>query len=191
VGMGLGSKPGKQRMHADVRPRVNSDRCIGDGECVKMCPVSAITLVNGKARINQKKCIGCAECVVVCPTGAIAISWAGTPDSVQEKMAEYTYGMVRERVRRVVYFNFIIDVSPNCDCYAFNDPPIVPDIGVTASSDIVAIDQACADLVNNTDGRIKGPDKFRALYPDVDWSVQLSYSERIGLGSRSYRLVEI
>lgn len=190
VGMGLGTKAGKAQMHSDVVPAVDLNTCTGDGGCVPWCPTKAITLEKGKAKIDLKKCIGCGECVAVCPTGAIAISWAGMPDSLQEKMAEYAFGALKSKKGKALFFNFILEVSPNCDCYSHNDPPIVPDIGVLASTDIVAIDQASIDLINSTDGRIKGSDKFRSIYPDIDWSVQLRYAERIGLGNREYELIE-
>jgi uncharacterized Fe-S center protein len=191
VGMGLGSKAGKQRMHADIRPEVNNAQCEGDGECVKWCPTNAIDLMNGKARIDLGKCIGCAECVAVCPTGAIGISWAGSTDSVQEKMAEYAYGILIGKKNKAAFFNHILSVSPNCDCYPKNDAPIVPDIGVLASNDIVAIDQASVDLVNATPGRIKGKNKFVELYNYLDWNVQLDYAQKLGMGERKYKLIEI
>jgi len=191
VGMGLGTKAGKAQMHSDVIPSVNLKTCSGDGTCVRWCPTKAITLVNNKATIDLKKCIGCGECVAVCPTGAIAISWAGTPDSLQEKIAEYAFGALKDKKRCALFINFIVEVSPNCDCYSHNDEPIVPDIGILASNDIVAIDQASVDLINSTGGRIKGPDKFRSLYPDIDSSVQLKHAEAIGLGSRQYELVKL
>ncbi len=191
IGMGLGSKAGKQRMHADIIPKVDTNTCTGDGECIKWCPTNAISLIEGAAHIDMTKCIGCAECIAVCPTGAIAISWAGTPDSVQEKMAEYAYGVLAGKKGGVAFFNFLLDISPNCDCYPHNDPPIVPNIGILASVDIVAIDQASVDLTNKAKGRISGEDKFRTLYPNVDWSVQLKYAEKIGLGSREYELIDI
>lgn len=191
VGMGLGSKAGKQQMHADVLPQVNTSICTGDGECIKWCPTDAITLKDEKAFIDRAKCIGCAECIAVCPTGAIAVSWAGTPDSIQEKMAEYVYGILKEKKNKCVFFNYLIDISPNCDCYDHNDPPIVEDTGFLASKDIVAIDQASLDLVNKAQGRIKGKNKFRTLYPNIDPTVQIAYAEKIGLGSRKYQLIEV
>jgi len=191
VGMGLGSKAGKQQMHADVIPQVNTSICNGDAECIKWCPTNAISLKADKAFIDRSKCIGCAECIAVCPTGAISASWAGTPDSIQEKMAEYAYGVLKDKKDRCIFFNYLVEISPNCDCYPHNDPPIVPDIGFLASKDIVAIDQASIDLVNEAHGRIKGKDKFRTIYPNINWSVQLSYAEKIGLGSRKYKLNKV
>ncbi len=188
VGMGLGSRAGKQMMHADVRPEVNGEKCTACGCCVKWCPASAVTLVNNKALIDKSKCIGCGECIASCRFGAIAVSWAGSPSSVQEKLVEYFYGVWKDKKGKMVFFNFLADISPNCDCYSFNDPPIVPDIGLLASYDPLAIDQASIDLVMKKGG---SKDLFREIYPDIDWSVQLSYAESLGIGTKDYRLTEI
>ncbi|MBU0672332.1 MAG: DUF362 domain-containing protein [Candidatus Margulisbacteria bacterium] len=117
--------------------------------------------------------------------------WVGSSDSVQEKMAEYAAGVATKLKNKTAYINFITDVSENCDCYDFNSEPIIPDVGILASFDPVALDQACVDMVNKTDGRIKSNDKFRELWPNVDWSVQLKHAEKIGLGFRKYELKEI
>jgi len=191
VGMGLGSRAGKQQMHADVVPRVDTAKCTGDGRCVKWCPTEAISIVNKKAQIDLSRCIGCAECVAACLPGAIGISWAGTPDSIQEKMAEYACGALQKKRGKAAFFNFLLDISPNCDCYPRNDAPIVPDIGVLASTDIVAIDRASVDLVNSSEGRVKGHDKFRTIYPDIDWSTQIKHAQKIGLGSQDHELIEV
>lgn len=196
IGMGLGSRSGKQMMHSDVKPEPDKKACIGCGTCVKWCPTLAITLVDGKAVIERSKCIGCGECVASCRYGAIIVSWAGTPDSVQEKIVEYFYGIWKDKRDKMAFFNYIIDVSPNCDCYGWNDAPVVDNIGVLASFDPVAIDQASIDLVNKAEWskgsttRSMEMDKFRAVYPDIDWSVQLKYAEKLGIGSRKYDLIK-
>ena len=117
--------------------------------------------------------------------------WVGSPDSVQEKMTEYTAGILEKFKNKSAFINFITDVSENCDCYEFNSEPIVPDIGILASFDPVAIDQASIDLVNKTEGRIKGNDKFRKIWPNVNWQTQLKHAEEIELGSRKYELIDI
>ena len=183
LGMGLGSRSGKQQMHADIRPQVQKDLCIGCGLCVKWCPVEAIRMENNKAIIDGNKCIGCAECVVTCQSNAIEISWAGSPGSVQEKIAEYALGAVKGK--KCAYFNFAIDISPNCDCYSFNEPPIVKDIGVLAGMDPVAIDQACVDLA----AKEAGTDIIKKTWPEIDYNVQLEHAEKIGLGLRKYELI--
>ncbi len=92
------------------------------------------------------------------------------------------------------------DISPTCDCYDHNEPPIVPDIGILASCDPVAIDQASFDLVNRQTGltdsllqknRNPGEDKFLGLWESTRGNIQTEYGEKIGLGSRDYRLIEI
>lgn len=117
--------------------------------------------------------------------------WVGSPDSVQKKMAEFAAASAGRFKNKIAYISFITDVSENCDCYSHNSEPIIPDVGVLASFDPVAIDQACVDLVNKTDGRIKGQDKFKTIWPNVNWETQLKHAEEIGLGSCQYELIEI
>lgn len=197
VGMGLGSRAGKQMMHSDVKPVVDKNKCTGCGVCVKWCPTSAIKLIKNISVIDHAKCIGCGECVASCNFSAIEVSWAGTPDSVQEKIVEFFYGIWKDKKDRIAYFNFIIDVSPNCDCYGWNEDPVVEDIGVLSSFDPVAIDQASVDLVNSAQWSERSKykssikDKFRSVYSGIDWSVQLRYAESAGIGSRKYQLIEI
>lgn len=185
VGMGLGSRSGKQRMHADVSPEVDASKCTGCGLCVKWCPQDAIKLVDGKAVIDSSKCTGCAECIVTCQFNAISIEWNGSPRSLQEKMVEYAFGALKGK--KCGYFNFIIDVSPNCDCWNFTNQPIVKNIGVLASSDPVAIDQASLDLVN----KVSGTDIFKKTWPEIDHNIQLEYGQEIGLGNRKYELIQV
>jgi len=152
------------------------------------------------ASIDSKKCVGCGECILTCPTGAVQIQWNETIPLFQKKMVEYAYGAVHEKKGKALYLNFLTQVSPACDCYEYSDASIVNDVGILASEDPVAIDQASVDLVNQQPGNHtsklpknweNGEDKFRALYPEVDWSIQLSYAEEIGLGTREYELIRI
>jgi hypothetical protein len=115
-------------------------------------------------------------------------------------MAEYALGALKGKEKKSVYLNFVIQVSPACDCYPSNDAPIVQDVGILASDDPVAIDAASCDLVNNEESlphtAIKhhlgrGEDKWKALYPAIDWNIQLNHAEKIGLGKREYTLIKI
>ncbi|MFH1386920.1 MAG: DUF362 domain-containing protein [bacterium] len=185
ISMGFASRAGKQQMHSDLKPFVDETNCTSCGKCIKWCPTNAINFAeNKKAFINLSKCIGCGECVAACRFDAIGINWQGEPDIVQKKMAEYAYGITKHFKHKTAFINFITDVSPNCDCFPNNDTPIIPDVGILASSDPVAIDQASIDLVNKSAGK----DILREIH-GVDWSVQLKYAEEIGLGSREYELV--
>jgi uncharacterized protein len=198
VGMGLGSRAGKQVMHSDMLPYVEAGKCIGCAKCVRWCPAAAITIKDDKiAIIDKDKCLGCGECTVTCPNEAIAINWKTDMAAIQEKIVEYTWAVVKDKPGKVGFINFIMNVSPDCDCWAWNDTPIVPDIGIAASTDPIAIDQASVDLVNKTQGQIGSRledagsnDKFGAL-SGIDWKPQLAYGEEIGLGNRDYDLIEV
>ncbi|WP_034629048.1 DUF362 domain-containing protein [Desulfotruncus alcoholivorax] len=198
LGMGLGSRSGKQMMHSDVLPKVNADKCIACGLCSEWCPATAIN-IEEHASIDENVCWGCGECTVTCPEGAIKINWKSTPNIVQEKIVEYTLGVLKHKQNKSAHISFIMNVSPECDCCTYNDAPVVGDIGIAASLDPVALDQACVDLVNNEkvlSGSRLGDnpdikDKFAALHKNIDWSVQLAYAEEVGLGSRKYNLVRI
>ena len=200
LGMGCASRKGKLAQHSTVSPKVKRKKCEGCGECVSYCSQKAISLVDEKAKIDGKKCVGCGECIIICPNEAIQIQWNQAIPVFLENMVEYTAGVLKAKKDSAVFLNFITQVSPSCDCYRHNDAPIVPDIGIVASTDPVAIDQASADLVNNAEGLKSscltknfkpGKDKFRALYPQIDWDIQLEYAEAIGLGTRAYDLVAI
>jgi len=200
VGMGCASREGKLAQHSNCAPVVNPAGCTACGECALICPVDAIE-IGAAAVIRDSVCIGCSHCIAACPEGTINIRWNESAVRVQEKMAEYAAGVVSGKKGRMLFVNFITRVSPACDCYGHNDAPIVPDIGILASTDPVAIDQASADLVNEAAGfpdtalaeaaRPAGNDKFRGVYPAIDWSVQLDRASALGLGSRLYTLQRI
>lgn len=198
LGMGCSSRRGKLAMHSTVSPKIKAKKCIACKECIRHCPADAITLnEKKKAVINRDTCIGCGECIVVCPTEAVQIQWNQKVPVFLEKLVEYSYGAVQNKKDKVLYINFINNVSPLCDCIGHNDTPIVRDIGIVASTDPVAIDQASFDLVNKeaafTDSCLKtntapGEDKFNGMYPYGDWEAQLKYAEELGMGTRAYEL---
>jgi uncharacterized Fe-S center protein len=200
LGMGCASRKGKLVQHSTVAPRVAEKYCTGCGLCLKACAHDAIRIIESKATIDQELCAGCSRCITVCPVKAVNIQWNEAADLVMKKMAEYAKAAVTGKEERMVYLNFITQVSPACDCYGHADAPIVNDIGICASLDPVAVDQACADLVNAArgnegsalkSGHEPNSDKFRGMYPEIPWEVQLEHGERIGLGSRQYELVKI
>ncbi len=208
LGMGCASRKGKLAQHSTLTPKVKTKKCIGCGDCISHCSQHALSLferkvkekVEKKAVIDPEKCIGCGECILICPNNAIQIQWNQSIPVFLENMVEYTMGVIKGKKNKVLFLNFINNVSPACDCMDHNDAPIVRDIGIVASTDPVAIDQASVDLVNNehalpdsclTTNTKSGEDKFRGIYPDVDWTIQLDYAESIGIGTRLYDLVKI
>ncbi len=196
LSMGCASRAGKLQMHDSTRPKVTATTCTACGLCAKYCPVDAIKIEEA-AKIDQQVCIGCGECVVTCPTKAISISWNSGPVLMQEKMSEYAFGAVKDKQDKVAYFNFMMDITPDCDCFGQSDAPIVPDIGILASNDPVAIDQAAFDLIRKTKGLVNSrlkeeevDDKFKKIH-NIDGTIQISHSEKIGLGTRDYKLEKI
>jgi uncharacterized Fe-S center protein len=199
VGMGLGCRSAKQRMHADFTPDVVAEKCTACARCVKWCPVNAIVInADRVATVDFETCYGCGECVASCPYGAIAVCWKTTPEALQEKIVEHVAGAVSGKEGKVVYLSFVTNVSPDCDCWNFSDAPVVADIGVLASTDIVAIDQAAYDLVVAANGlpggrgedMASGSDKFTAI-TGVDGTIAMRYAEKMGLGTRDYELRQV
>jgi len=195
VGMGLGTRAAKQRMHSDLKPQVNAEKCTACRRCVKSCPVNAIEIQHKVAVIDYELCYGCGECVASCPDGAIGIQWTTEPAAIQEKIVEHCAGALAGKEGKVVYLSFVTNVSPDCDCWNFSDAPVVADVGILASTDLVAIDQAGYDLVtaaaglpgSRGEGMSKGTDKFREI-TGIDGTVAMRYAEDKGLGTRSYEL---
>lgn len=197
LSMGLGTRKQKQLMHSDVKPEINHKKCIKCRKCVHICPVQCISLEQGVLEIDLDKCIGCAECIVNCPTGALKILWNETPENMAEKLSETAYGAVKLLNGRFFYINFLINITPNCDCLGASDNSIVEDIGILASFDPVAVDAAGIDLVNKakrTQNSVlpkDGVDVFTDLHSHTNPARQVTYAEEIGLGSAKYKLVEL
>ncbi|MGA2774912.1 MAG: DUF362 domain-containing protein [Candidatus Omnitrophota bacterium] len=186
IGMGCATREGKLAQHCDVSPVVNVDKCIGCGECSIICPVGAIRIENNKSVIDSKKCIGCASCLAVCPTMAMFIDLGGS-DKTQEKIAEYSLAVLKDKKGKVGFLNFAVNISKECDCWNMENPRIGPDVGILASLDPVSIDKASLDIVNKNCGQ----DIFKAAHPDKDGMKQLVYAQEIGLGNLDYELIEL
>lgn len=201
IGMGCGSRAGKMEMHSAGKPHVLQGPCIGCGMCQKICAHSAITITDKKATIDHAKCVGCGRCIGVCPRDAVEAANDESNDILNCKIAEYTKAVVAGRP--CFHISLVLDVSPNCDCHAENDVPIVPNVGMFASFDPIALDQACADAVNamptNPDSYVHGHaaqgghahDHFHYAHPDTNWTVALDHGQALGLGTRQYELVKI
>ncbi len=186
LGMGLAGRAGKLDQHSGVKPWVKVEKCIHCLGCLAVCPADAIRDTGQHAAILPESCIGCAECLALCPTGAITIDWSRQSAHVQEATAEYALAAHRTVRGRAAYVNLLNHISRHCDCMGATPDVLAPDIGLVASRDPVAVDQASYDLTTQAAGR----EVFREAWPAVDPLVQLRHAEKMGLGTRSYELRE-
>lgn len=206
IGMGCGSRAGKMEQHCAGKPSVDQSVCVGCGMCSKICAHGAPCIKDGKASIDHDKCVGCGRCIAVCPKDAVSAPFDNPSTDLNLRMSEYAYAVLKDRPS--FHICLICDVSPNCDCHSENDVPIIPDIGMLASFDPVALDQACVDLCNKMpvnegsmlDDNIHEAhehhecdhmDHFQMVHPDTEWETCLKHSEEIGIGTRDYELVRI
>ena len=199
IGMGCGSRAGKMAMHADGKPYVETDLCVGCGACAKICAHNGPQIENKKCRIDQNNCVGCGRCIAVCPKDAIHPTFQASVRLLNCKIAEYAKAVLDGRPSYCI--NIVRDVSPNCDCHPENDVPIVPDVGMFASADPVALDLACAEAVNRqpvmpncaiTDLQLEHDcDRFHAAHDNTHWQDMIEHGKKLGIGQDTYELVTI
>ena len=168
--------------------------------CAKVCAHDAPQFENKKAYIDHDKCVGCGRCIGVCPKDAVQPASDESNDILNCKIAEYTKAVVDGRPN--FHISLVIDVSPYCDCHAENDAAIVPNIGMFASFDPVALDMACADAVN-AQPEIKNSllgemteeehhhDHFHTIFPETNWESSIEHAVKIGLGQKEYELITV
>ncbi|MDR1741554.1 MAG: DUF362 domain-containing protein [Synergistaceae bacterium] len=204
LAMGCAPSKGKEDQHAYIHPHVNADCCQGCGRCVAQCPEYAIRLdAKRKATVNTQMCIGCGECAATCASNCIDMKGGDASDLSEfiARMTEYAYGAVLQKKDRVAFISFVMNVTPDCDCCGWSDSALVPDVGIMASFDPVALDKACLDRVNaqsgNPDSQLsedaiaRGADKFKGVYPNVHGEIQIDYGAALGMGTQSYETVEV
>ena len=205
IGMGCGSRAGKAEQHNDGKPVVEEENCRGCRLCQKLCANEGLVF-DEKARkmhINPDKCVGCGRCLGACNFDAIVFDNDDANALLNCRMAEYTKAVVDGRPS--FHISLIVDVSPNCDCHCENDAPILPDIGMFASFDPLALDQACVDACLDQQAlpgsqlwdNLRKPgfadwgDPFTNSTPNSEWRSCLEHAEKIGLGTREYELIRM
>ena len=203
IGMGCGSRAGKMQQHNSGKPIVHDDLCRGCRRCAKECGSDAITYENGKAVINQDICKGCGRCIGACVFDAIENQNWNANEILGRKIAEYSQAVCDGRP--TFHISLVRDISPNCDCHGENDAPILPDVGIFASFDPVALDQACVDACLHATPMPNSQlsdnladlhwhhhhDNFLDSNPNVRWKETLEHAEKIGLGTREYELIQM
>lgn len=205
IGMGCGSRAGKKDQHSNGKPHVEQELCRGCKQCMRECANEGLVFnaETRKMRIDQNNCVGCGRCLGACNFDAIVFDNDAACEELNCRMAEYTKAVVDGRPN--FHISLIVDVSPNCDCHCENDAPILPNIGMFASFDPLALDQACADaclaaspmpgsqLADNLakPGFVDHHDHFTNSTPESEWKSCLKHAEKIGLGCREYELIQV
>ena len=198
IGMGCGSKRGKANMHSNGQAVVDKNLCVGCGKCQNACANNGIKIEDGKAVI-QPECLGCGYCFAYCPMHAINCQWNEAKPVLNMKIAEYTKAVIAGKPS----FHIAIanDIQSGCDCNGARKMQLVPDVGLFAGFDPVAIDQACIDKIN-AQPIMPGSsiadhccdeekDVFKLAHPESDWEAGLKHGEALGLGTREYELVTV
>lgn len=203
IGMGCGSRAGKMEMHSAGKPHVDQNLCVGCQMCAKICAHDAPEFESKKATINHDKCVGCGRCIGVCPKDAILSASDESNEILNCKIAEYTKAVIDNRPH--FHISLVIDVSPYCDCHGENDAAIVPNVGMFASFDPVALDMACAEAVNaqpvlsnsmlgdcsEEERACHNHDHFHSIFPETCWETAISHGEKIGIGNSKYKLITV
>ena len=205
IGMGCGSRAGKTEQHSGGKASIDPAKCRGCQKCLKECANDALSFDarTKKTRVIEENCVGCGRCLGACNFDAIAFTNFAANELLNRRMAEYTKAVVDGRP--CFHVSLVVDVSPNCDCHGENDVPILPDLGMFASFDPLALDQACVDaclqapplpgsqLAANLAKRgfVDHHDHFTNSTPASEWRTCLEHAEKIGLGTRAYELVRM
>jgi len=203
IGMGCGSRAGKRDQHCNGKPVINAELCRGCKRCLRECANDGLLFDEEKKvmTLNSDNCAGCGRCIGACNFDAIRFTTDAAIKELNCRMAEYTKAVLYGRPN--FHISLVCDISPNCDCHAENDVPILPDVGMFASFDPLALDQACVDaclkqqpLPNSqlTDQMAEEcfcdhHDYFENTTPNSEYKTCLAHAEKIGLGSRDYDLV--
>ena len=205
IGMGCGSRAGKKDQHCNGKPVINPELCRGCKRCMRECANDGLTFdeERKKMTVNPANCVGCGCCIGACNFDAIDFAQDAAIKELNCRMAEYTKAVVCGRPN--FHISLVCDVSPTCDCHAGNDAPIIPDVGMFASFDPLALDQACVDAClkqtplpgSQLTDEMGNPhfhdrhDHFCNTNPNTEYQTCLAHAEKIGLGCRQYRLVSV
>jgi len=178
----------------------DAELCIMCLQCVHVCPTEAISEVDDGLVVDDEKCWRCGRCERVCPEDAIRLEKRGQ-DEFQVALAEGTKAVLSTfEPGKVLYFNFVLEVQPECDCMPVADTPVVQDQGILASGHIVAVEQAALDMINDgvplpgslaEDRGLETGQRILAEALGKDGQLHVDAAAKMGLGGRGYELIEV
>lgn len=189
IGVGSIARPGKMQLHSSRQPQIDSTLCNNCGRCTYYCSFNAIEERENVFFINHDNCNSCGDCVVSCPRQAVTVYFDRDKNEMQDWIVQSCAAVLSAK-KDAFYISFLVDITSVCDCRSFSPLPIIPDIGILAGRDPLAVEQASFDLVDKAVAAIH-PGKSLFDFSGVDGSRQLIYAEQIGLGLRDYEIIEI
>ncbi len=186
LGMGCAARPGKYLLHNVLKPKVDITKCILCGKCIKVCPAEALKIENKKVVLDKDKCVGCGECIHICDKKVFSIPWDLSDKEVQERTVEYAYAATKNK-KSCLFINFLDNITKDCDCINKKQEILAKDISIVAGYDPVAVDLCSLNIVNNFFKK----DIFKELWTQIDYTPQIEYAIKIGLGKKEYKIVEV
>jgi uncharacterized Fe-S center protein len=193
VAMGCVVKESKAAQHRANRPLIDISKCTGCGECVEVCSFKALSLVDEKVVREDEKCMNCSHCLYTCAEGVYSLP-PQAKEKFQVSLAHAAAGVLNRFEGKVAFINFVQDVTRLCDCATPSGSLVVPDVGILASTDVVAVDMASLDLVarNKPLGRFANIDSADILgkINGTDSLIHIRTARELGLGSMTYELKE-
>ncbi len=196
-----GWKCGRGSMHAIGTGELawDAEKCELCYQCRDICPLDAIDFKGDELVWKEDVCWRCGRCVRVCQSESLSLP--GDDERFMRSLAESAGAVMSTfKPKKMVFVNFLTEIQPECDCSPTADVPVIQDIGILVSDDIVSVEQASIDMLLKasplpaslaSDKKIAEGDDILMKLHNRPYLFQLEEAERLGLGSRKYEVVEI
>ena len=196
-----GWKCGRGAMHTIGEGNLvwDSEKCTLCYQCEEVCPLDCIDFKDSTFSYDNERCWRCGRCTRVCPEGGLTL-----PEDDQlfmKSLAEASKAVLGTfQPQKVIYINFLMEMQPECDCMPAAEVPVIQDLGILLSDDIVAIEQASIDMIRKEKplpsslaerAQIKDGEDILLSLHEKPYLIQIEEAQRLGLGSKEYELISL